>query len=154
MKHAILAAEDERFYQPWRRRLPVRAARAPRQPLAGPQQGAGHDHHAGRPQLLPHAREDRHAQAARGAARRGRSRASLTKDEILELYVNQIFLGPAQLRLRGAARTYYRQAAQRAHRLRKPAMLAGLPEGSLAYNPVTEPEAREDPTVVRAAADA
>jgi penicillin-binding protein 1A len=60
---------------------------------------------------------------------------SLSKDKILELYINQIYLGQRAYGFEAAARTYFGKPI---HDLSLPefAMLAGLPKAPSRYNPV------------------
>ncbi|MDT3672276.1 MAG: penicillin-binding protein 1A [Aromatoleum sp.] len=60
---------------------------------------------------------------------------SLTKDQILELYVNQIYLGQRAYGFSTAARTYFGKSLQELT-LPESAMLAGLPKAPSAYNPI------------------
>ncbi|MCQ2445113.1 MAG: transglycosylase domain-containing protein, partial [Mailhella sp.] len=64
----------------------------------------------------------------------------LSKDEILTLYINQIFLGNNSYGIEAAARTYF---AKHAHELTiaEAALIAGLPQSPSAYNPYRNPEA-------------
>jgi len=64
---------------------------------------------------------------------------SLSKDQILEIYINQIYLGQ---RATGSARraNLLRQDASHAQ-LGEIAMLAGLPQGALLFHPVIIPNA-------------
>jgi len=64
---------------------------------------------------------------------------NLTKDQILELYVNQIYLGQRAYGFAAAARTYYGKALGRLT-LAETAMLAGLPKAPSSYNPVANPQ--------------
>jgi len=64
--------------------------------------------------------------------------ASLSKDEILELYVNQIFLGQRAYGFAAAAQTYYGKSLQELS-LSEIAMLAGLPKAPSRFNPVANP---------------
>ena len=76
--------------------------------------GRRHDHHAGRPQLLPDPGEDHHPQAARGAARledrgqphQGRDPRALRQPDLPR---------PARLRLRRGVADLLRQAAEGRH---------------------------------------
>lgn len=62
----------------------------------------------------------------------------LTKDQILEVYMNQIYLGQRAYGFASAARIYFGKDI--AHiTLAQAAMLAGLPKAPSAYNPVVNP---------------
>jgi penicillin-binding protein 1A len=58
----------------------------------------------------------------------------LTKDEILELYLNRIYLGERSYGVDAASRVYFGKAAQQLT-LAEAAMLAGLPKAPSAYAP-------------------
>jgi penicillin-binding protein 1A len=60
---------------------------------------------------------------------------NLSKDKILELYINQIYLGQRAYGFEAAARTYFGKPMQ-ALSLAEFAMLAGLPKAPSRYNPV------------------
>ncbi len=60
---------------------------------------------------------------------------SLSKDKILELYLNQIYLGQRAYGFEAAARTYFGKP-MRELSLAEFAMLAGLPKAPSRYNPV------------------
>ncbi|MCB2263072.1 MAG: PBP1A family penicillin-binding protein [Candidatus Thiosymbion ectosymbiont of Robbea hypermnestra] len=67
----------------------------------------------------------------------------LEKEEILELYLNQIFFGHRAYGVSAAAALYYDKALDKLT-LAEMAMLAGLPKAPSAHNPVSNPErARE-----------
>ncbi len=67
----------------------------------------------------------------------------LSKDEILELYLNKIFLGQRAYGVGAAAQVYYGQPLG-ALSLPQVAMIAGLPKAPSRFNPVANPErARE-----------
>jgi penicillin-binding protein 1A len=65
--------------------------------------------------------------------------ANLTKDEILELYINQIFLGQRAYGFAAAAQAYYGKSLQQLSRA-EVAMLAGLPKAPSRFNPVANPK--------------
>lgn len=65
--------------------------------------------------------------------------ANLTKDEILELYLNQIYLGQRAYGFAAAAQTYYGKSLQQLS-LAETAMLAGLPKAPSRFNPVADPK--------------
>jgi penicillin-binding protein 1A len=60
---------------------------------------------------------------------------SLSKDKILELYINQIYLGQRAYGFEAAARTYFGKPLRELS-LAEFAMLAGLPKAPSRYNPV------------------
>jgi penicillin-binding protein 1A len=62
----------------------------------------------------------------------------LTKDQILEVYMNQIFLGQRAYGFASAARIYFGKDISHIT-LAQAAMLAGLPKAPSAYNPVVNP---------------
>ena len=61
--------------------------------------------------------------------------ANLSKEQILELYMNQIFLGQRSYGFGSAAQIYFGKDIQRIS-IAEAAMLAGLPKAPSAYNPV------------------
>ena len=64
----------------------------------------------------------------------------LSKDEILELYLNKIFLGHRAYGVGAAAEVYY-NASPRHLALAQMATIAGLPKAPSTLNPVTNPDA-------------
>ena len=62
----------------------------------------------------------------------------LTKDQILEVYMNQIYLGQRAYGFASAARIYFGKDLRQLT-LAEAAMLAGLPKAPSAYNPVVNP---------------
>lgn len=63
----------------------------------------------------------------------------LTKDEILELYTNKIYLGNRAYGIEAAARVYYGKSIEELS-LAQLAMIAGLPKAPSAFNPIVNPE--------------
>lgn len=63
---------------------------------------------------------------------------SLSKDKILELYFNQIFLGQRAYGFAAASQAYYGKPLDRLN-LAEAAMLAGLPKAPSGYNPFLHP---------------
>jgi len=61
--------------------------------------------------------------------------ANLSKEQILELYMNQIYLGQRAYGFSSAAQIYFGKDIQRIS-IAEAAMLAGLPKAPSAYNPV------------------
>jgi penicillin-binding protein 1A len=68
-----------------------------------------------------------------------RIEAALTKDQILELYMNQIFLGQRSYGFSSAARTYFGKSLPELT-LAETAVLAGLPQNPVRHNPAVNPE--------------
>jgi penicillin-binding protein 1A len=64
---------------------------------------------------------------------------TLSKDEILELYLNTIYLGRSSWGVEMAARSYFGKSAKDLD-LSEAAMLAGLPKGPSYFNPDRYPE--------------
>lgn len=63
---------------------------------------------------------------------------SLSKDSILQLYINQIFLGQRAYGFASAAQTYFGKPLGKLT-LAEQAMLAGLPKAPSSYNPIVNP---------------
>jgi penicillin-binding protein 1A len=63
----------------------------------------------------------------------------LTKDQILEIYMNQIFLGNRAYGFAAAADTYFGKPLKNIS-IAEAAMLAGLPKAPSAYNPISNPK--------------
>lgn len=64
---------------------------------------------------------------------------NLTKDQILEVYMNQIYLGQRSFGFSSAAQIYFGKSLQEIS-ISEAAMLAGLPKAPSAYNPVVNPK--------------
>ncbi len=64
---------------------------------------------------------------------------SLSKDQILEIYMNQIFLGNRAYGFAAAAETYFGKQLKDIT-IAEAAMLAGLPKAPSAYNPISNPK--------------
>ncbi|MEP7329332.1 MAG: penicillin-binding protein 1A [Betaproteobacteria bacterium] len=137
MKQAILAAEDERFYQHGGVDY-LSIARAAMTNLAsGTQQGAGTiTMQVARNFFLT--REKTVTRKLREVLLAWKIEANLSKDEILELYLNQIFLGQRAYGFAAAAQIYFGKPLADVT-VAEAAMLAGLPKAPSAYNPVTNP---------------
>ncbi len=63
----------------------------------------------------------------------------LSKDEILQLYINQIYLGQRSYGFASAAQIYYGKPLKEIS-IAEAAMLAGLPKAPSSYNPVVNPK--------------
>lgn len=68
-----------------------------------------------------------------------RIEASLSKAQILELYINQIYLGQRAYGFAAAAQTYFGKTLQQLSPA-EAAMLAGLPKAPSSFNPVVNPK--------------
>ena len=137
MKHAILAAEDERFYQHGGVDYlsVMRAALA--NATSGTQQGAGTiTMQVARNFFLT--REKTVSRKLREALLAWKIEASLPKDEILELYINQIFLGQRAYGFAAASQIYFGKPLSEVT-VAEAATLAGLPKAPSAYNPISNP---------------
>ncbi|MGJ9416214.1 penicillin-binding protein 1A [Massilia sp. CMS3.1] len=64
---------------------------------------------------------------------------ALTKDQILELYMNQIFLGQRSYGFASAARSYFSKKLDQLT-IAETAMLAGLPQNPSRHNPAVNPK--------------
>ena len=137
MKKAILAAEDERFYSHGGVDY-LSVIRAAASNLAsGTQQGAGTiTMQVARNFFLT--REKTVTRKLREVLLAWKIEANLTKDEILQLYVNQIFLGQRAYGFAAASQIYFGKPLKDVTPA-EAAMLAGLPKAPSAYNPVTNP---------------
>lgn len=63
----------------------------------------------------------------------------LTKDQILEIYMNQIFLGNRAYGFAAASEIYFGKPLKEIN-IAEAAMLAGLPKAPSAYNPISNPK--------------
>ncbi|HHX34573.1 MAG TPA: penicillin-binding protein 1A [Gammaproteobacteria bacterium] len=63
----------------------------------------------------------------------------LTKDEILELYINKIYLGHRAYGIEAASQVYYGKSIAEIS-LAEMAMIAGLPKAPSRFNPIVNPE--------------
>lgn len=64
---------------------------------------------------------------------------TISKDDILELYVNKIYLGNRSYGFAAASRVYYGKPIQEVN-VAEAAMLAGLPKAPSRYNPIINPQ--------------
>jgi penicillin-binding protein 1A len=138
MKKAILAAEDERFYSHGGVDY-LSVLRAAASNLAsGTQQGAGTiTMQVARNFFLT--REKTITRKLREVMLAWKIEANLSKDEILQLYVNQIFLGQRAYGFAAAAQIYFGKPLKDLSAAEE-AMLAGLPKAPSAFNPVSNPK--------------
>jgi penicillin-binding protein 1A len=147
MKEALLAIEDKRFYEhggiDW-----IRALGAARANLHGSfRQGASTiTMQVARNFFLT--REKLVGRKLNEIALAYKIEAALSKDQILELYMNQIYLGQRSYGFSSAAKIYFGKSLGELS-LAEMAMLAGLPQNPARHNPVLNPKrARERQHVV------
>ncbi len=139
MKQAILAAEDDRFYQHGGVDY-IGILRAAGANLAGGgrRQGASTiTQQVAKNFFL--SGEKTYTRKFYEALLSFRIENSLSKDQILELYVNQIFLGQRAYGFAAASQIYYGKPLKDIT-LAEAAMLAGLPKAPSAYNPIANPK--------------
>jgi penicillin-binding protein 1A len=137
MKQAILAAEDDRFYQHGGVDY-AGVARAAAANLRGRREGASTiTMQVARTFFLT--REKTIARKLSEVLLSFKIEASLTKDQILELYVNQIFLGSRAYGFASAANVYFGKGLAELTTA-EAAMLAGLPQAPSRQNPFVNPK--------------
>ncbi|MBL0168099.1 MAG: penicillin-binding protein 1A [Propionivibrio sp.] len=139
MKQAILAAEDERFYQ----HSGVDAQGVVRAMLSnllggGKRQGASTiTQQVAKNFFL--SSEKTYTRKLYEALLSFKIENNLSKDQIFELYINQIFLGQRAYGFGAAAQIYFGKPLKELN-IAEAAMLAGLPKAPSAFNPVVNPK--------------
>ncbi|HEX4798738.1 MAG TPA: penicillin-binding protein 1A [Burkholderiales bacterium] len=139
MKQAILAAEDERFYQHTGVDYQgvLRAAYS-NLVAGGKTQGASTiTMQVARDFFL--SREKTLTRKLYEALLAFKIENSLTKDQILEIYINQIYLGQRAYGFGTAAQVYFGKTLSQLNEA-EVAMLAGLPKAPSLFNPVINPK--------------
>jgi penicillin-binding protein 1A len=139
MKQAILAAEDERFYQhPGVDTLGVLRAAYANFTGGGKRQGASTiTMQVARNFFL--SSEKTLSRKVYEALLAFKIENNLSKDEILEIYINQIYLGQRAYGFAAASQIYYGKPLKNIS-LAEAAMLAGLPKAPSSFNPVANPK--------------
>jgi penicillin-binding protein 1A len=143
MKKSLLAIEDARFYEhgaiDWKRAMGAVGSN-----LRGGFGSGGASTitmQVARNFFL--SREKRLSRKINEVALAYKIEAALSKDEILELYMNQIYLGQRAYGFSSAARIYFNKTLDQLS-VAEMAMLAGLPQNPARHNPVANPKrARE-----------
>ena len=138
VRQAILAAEDANFYEhsgvDWLAALRVAYTNT----VTGSKQGASTiTMQVARNFFLT--REQSYLRKANEVALTFKIEQELTKDQILELYINQIFLGQRAFGFAAAARAYYGKPLDKIT-IPEAAMLAGLPKAPSSFNPFVNPK--------------
>lgn len=139
LKHAILAAEDDRFFE----HSGVDFMGVLRATFANLRSGAKAQ---GASTITMQLARNFYLSSERSYTRKLfeillalQIETSLSKQQILEIYFNQIYLGRRSYGFASAARVYYgKQLNDLTHA--EAAMLAGLPKAPSAYNPVVNPD--------------
>jgi len=139
LKQAILAAEDERFYQHTGiDYLGVLRAAYANLTQGGKRQGASTiTMQVARNFFL--SSEKTLTRKLYEALLAFKIENNLGKDQILELYINQIYLGQRAYGFAAASQIYFGKALDKLT-LGEAAVLAGLPKAPSAYNPVANPQ--------------
>jgi penicillin-binding protein 1A len=139
MTKAILAAEDDRFYQHGGvDYIGVMRAAATNLLGGGKRQGASTiTQQVARNFFL--SGEKTYTRKLYEALLSFKIENNLSKDQILELYINQIFLGQRAYGFSAAAQIYFGKALKDIS-VAEAAMLAGLPKAPSAYNPIVNPK--------------
>jgi penicillin-binding protein 1A len=138
MKKAVLAIEDTRFYEhkgiDWWRALGAVKAN-----LGGSfrQGGSTITMQVARNFFLT--KEKKLSRKANEIALAYKIEAQLSKDEILELYMNHIFLGRRSYGFGSAARAYFGKTLDKLS-IAEMAMLAGVPQDPVRHNPAVNPK--------------
>ncbi|MGE5491348.1 MAG: penicillin-binding protein 1A [Actinomycetota bacterium] len=139
MKQAILAAEDERFYQHGGvDTLGIMRAAAVNLVGGGKKQGASTiTQQVARNFFL--SGEKTYTRKLYEVLLSFKIENNLSKDQILELYINQIYLGQRAYGFAAASQIYFGKPLKDIS-VAEAAMLAGLPKAPSAYNPVVNPK--------------
>src|SRR3972149_1123302 len=139
MSHAILAAEDERFYQhSGVDYMGVARAALSNFISGGARQGASTiTMQVARNFFL--SKEKTLTRKFNEMLLAFKIEHDLSKDQILELYINQIFLGQRAYGFAAASQIYFGKTLDQLS-LAETAMLAGLPKAPSRFNPVINPQ--------------
>ena len=138
MKNAVLAIEDSRFYEHGGIDFKGVLRAIVADLSGGMSQGAS----TITMQVAPNfflTREKTYGRKFNEAVLAYKIEAALSKDQILELYMNQIYLGQRSYGFATAARAYFGKPLKNVT-IAEAAMLAGLPQAPAAYNPVANPK--------------
>ncbi|WP_037587376.1 penicillin-binding protein 1A [Stenoxybacter acetivorans] len=138
LKDAVLAAEDKRFYEHGGVDLMGIARAFVSNLTGGTQSGASTiTQQVARNFYLTNERT--YTRKFNEALLAYKMEQSLTKDQILELYFNQIYLGQRAHGFAAAAQTYFNKPVKELD-LAQAAMLAGLPKAPSVFNPIVNPQ--------------
>ncbi|WP_084165927.1 penicillin-binding protein 1A [Conchiformibius kuhniae] len=138
LKDAVIAAEDKRFYEHWGVDV-VGVGRAMLSNLRG-------GHKQGASTITQQVARNFYLTNERTLTRKFNEallaykiERNLTKDQILELYFNQIYLGQRAYGFASAAKIYFNKPVQDLT-LAEASILAGLPKAPSTFNPIVNPD--------------
>ncbi|WP_348697760.1 penicillin-binding protein 1A [Duganella fentianensis] len=138
MKKSVLAIEDKRFYEhngiDW-----VRALGAAKANLGGAMRQGGSTITMQVARNFFLTREKFYGRKLNEVMLAFKIEAALNKDQILELYMNQIYLGQRSFGFGSAAQTYFGKSLKDLN-IAEMAMLAGLPQNPARHNPAVNPK--------------
>jgi penicillin-binding protein 1A len=139
MKKAVLAIEDDRFYQhDGVDYMGILRAFVHNSTQSGARQGASTiTQQVARNFFL--SSEQSYKRKAYEVLLSWKIEKNLSKDQILEVYMNQIYLGQRAFGFASAAQIYFGKSIKDIS-VAEAAMLAGLPKAPSAYNPVVNPK--------------
>lgn len=139
LKNAVLAAEDKRFYEHWG----VDVVGVGRAIMGNITAGSVQ---SGASTITQQVAKNFYLTNERTLTRKFNEallaykiEQSLTKDQILELYFNQIYLGQRAYGFTAAAQVYFNKPVKQLT-LAEASILAGLPKAPSAFNPIVNPE--------------
>ena len=139
LRNAVIAAEDKRFYQHWGVDVWGVARAAVDNVVAGGVQSGASTITQQVAKNFYLSSEKTFTRKFNEALLAYKIEQSLSKDKILELYFNQIYLGQRAYGFASAAQIYFNKDVKELT-LAEAAMLAGLPKAPSAYNPIVNPE--------------
>ncbi|WP_342345081.1 penicillin-binding protein 1A [Uruburuella testudinis] len=139
LKDAVIAAEDKRFYEHWG----VDVAGVARAVLGNISSGSVQ---SGASTITQQVAKNFYLSSERTFTRKFNEallaykiEQSLSKDQILELYFNQIYLGQRAYGFAAASQIYFNKNVKDLT-LAEASILAGLPKAPSAFNPIVNPE--------------
>lgn len=139
LRNAVIAAEDKRFYQHWGVDVWGVARAVVGNIVAGGVQSGASTITQQVAKNFYLSSEKTFTRKFNEALLAYKIEQSLSKDKILELYFNQIYLGQRAYGFASAAQIYFNKDVKELT-LAEAAMLAGLPKAPSAYNPIVNPE--------------
>ncbi|MDO5059852.1 MAG: penicillin-binding protein 1A [Neisseria sp.] len=139
LKDAVIAAEDKRFYEHWG----VDVIGVARAMVGNISAGSAQ---SGASTITQQVAKNFYLSSEKTFTRKFHEallaykiEQNLSKDEILELYFNQIYLGQRAYGFTAAAQVYFNKPVQKLS-LAEATILAGLPKAPSAFNPIVNPD--------------